>query len=160
MTRRSYDDGSSSVDRPTTEKAGDDAVRILVIDDDPITLDILEAVLGEAGFQVATHNTPFGSAQIMRRHLPDVVLVDVEMPALKGDTIITNLRRNLAPGDACANAEFILYSGTRASELETLTKRTGALGSIEKDGNFDGFLTKLTRIMQRAPRLAAKLPQR
>jgi len=132
-------------------------LRVLVVDDDPITLDILGAVLSEAGFEVGLHNTPFGTAQIMRRDRPDVVLVDVEMPALKGDTIITNLRRNLSPGDACADTEFILYSGTRAAELEALQKKSGALGAIEKSSDFDAFLAKLTVIMHRSPRLAARL---
>lgn len=141
----------------TTHDTEEHPLRVLVIDDDPITLDILGAVLTEAGFEVGIHNSPFGSAQIMRRDRPDVVLVDVEMPALKGDTVIANLRRNLAPGDACADAEFILYSGTRASELDALTKKSGALGSIEKSSDFDAFLAKLTLLMHQSPRLSAKL---
>ena len=132
-------------------------LHVLIIDDDRMTLDVLEAVLSRAGFMVSRHDTAFGSAHVIRRARPDVVLMDVEMNDLRGETVITHLRRGLtAPGDA-PDTEFILYSGTRCSELDGLCKRVNALGSIEKDGDFQLFLAKFTLLLHRCPTLARLL---
>jgi len=130
---------------------------VLLIDDDRMTLDVLEAVLARAGFLVGRHDTPFGSAHVVNTARPDVVLMDVEMGEATGRTVLTHLRRGLDTHGPAGDTEFILYSGTRASELDGLCKQVNALGSIEKSGDFQLFLAKFTLLLHRSPRLATRL---
>jgi hypothetical protein len=44
------------------------------------------------------------------------------------------------------NADFVLYSGFPAEDLEPLVKKTGALGAIRKEGNPSSFAPALRRI--------------
>jgi DNA-binding response OmpR family regulator len=59
--------------------------RILAIDDNPQTLDILERALGRAGFHVVTATSGQVGMKIIHRHgLPHLALVDIHMPGMDG----------------------------------------------------------------------------
>ena len=63
--------------------------KIMIIDDSEIILDITKSILEAANFKVVTRNSPFGSTNAFVREKPDLVLLDVSMPALSGDSIVT-----------------------------------------------------------------------
>jgi two-component system, NtrC family, response regulator AtoC len=72
--------------------------RILVVDDDPKLVDILQKHLTRLGYFV---DTALGGAEALAQveagHVPDVVLSDVRMPGLDGRSLLAELRRR-APG--------------------------------------------------------------
>jgi len=72
------------------------SVRVLVGDDDRLLRDIASATLEAAGFIVAT--VPSGDAAVAAcaRHMPDIVLLDVEMSEGDGYHACSNIR--LLPG--------------------------------------------------------------
>lgn len=62
--------------------------RILVIDDDPDFLDYVRIVLSASGYEVETASTAKQGLDLMREHVPDLVIVDVMMSyALDGWTV-------------------------------------------------------------------------
>ena len=58
--------------------------RLLAVDDDPLVLDILEALLQQTGIEVTTLDDPLRFWDVLDEVSPDVLLLDVDMPGLDG----------------------------------------------------------------------------
>ncbi|ATB35533.1 hypothetical protein CYFUS_000946 [Cystobacter fuscus] len=100
--------------------------RVLVVDDDPDQLDLVRRTLAPH-FDVQTHDSALGVSNLVRQGEPDLVLLDVNFPALKGDQVLTLARRYAPRG-----TKFILYSATDESRLRSLALAAGADGYLSK----------------------------
>ncbi len=70
----------------------DAASRVLVVDDEPDTTDLLEYQLGAAGFSVEVLNDPRKVLGRVREFHPDLIVLDVMMPELGGIQICHTLK--------------------------------------------------------------------
>ncbi len=70
------------------------ANRILVVDDDQVTLTLVTIVLQKEGFQVFPFDTPKGALSRVDEIKPELVIVDVTMPEMDGYELTRRLRRN------------------------------------------------------------------
>ncbi len=123
-------------------------LRVLVVDDDPDQLDLVRRTLGTHGFEVHTHNSALGVSNMVRTSAPDLVLLDVDFPALKGDKVVS-LARQYAPRDT----KFILYSAFDEAQLRTLALSSGADGYLSKSVQGEELVRKLSAIHNRGRRL-------
>ncbi len=115
------------------ERAGG-APRVLVIDDSATVLRLTKEALGAAGFEVTTALNPMTTAIEMGRVRPDIVLLDVEMPALSGTDVLRALRRV-----GChAHVKIVLFSSLDEGRLQALAEQHGASGWIHKRSPLDG----------------------
>jgi len=76
------------------------ASRILIVDDQPANLRLLEDLLGREGFTQLVSTTE--SEQVMdlvAAFDPDLVLLDLMMPGLSGYTVLEQLARQRAPDE-------------------------------------------------------------
>lgn len=64
--------------------SGSAQAEILIVDDSALILELYRDVFEAAGFEVITRNTPFGTSSTIAAKKPDIVLLDVFMPALQG----------------------------------------------------------------------------
>ena len=62
----------------------DSSKRILICDDDPVILRLLEVNLELEGYDVLTANHGEEAFEIASRELPDLVILDIMMPRLDG----------------------------------------------------------------------------
>jgi two-component system, OmpR family, response regulator len=124
-------------------------VRVLVVDDD---LDLLELVRRTLTphFEVQTHNSALGVSNLVRNGEPDLVLLDVNFPALKGDQVLS-LARRYAP----RTTKFILYSASDESKLRALARASGADGYLSKSVQGSELIQKLTAFRAKDPPLPA-----
>jgi DNA-binding NarL/FixJ family response regulator len=99
---------------------------VLVVDDDPMQLELVERGLSRDGFEVRGVTTIPEMAIEAKRFLPSVVLIDVNMPDAPGDRTIA-IAREAAPG-----ARLVLYSAWEDSKLRVLALQLGADGFISK----------------------------
>src|SRR5271156_3448901 len=83
----------------------DELLRVLIVDDDPLQLDLIARRLRVEGFEVATSTSSFGTSNLIRTFAPKVVLLDVNIPALAGDKLL-GVARRVAP----RGTRFVLYS--------------------------------------------------
>ena len=113
--------------------------KVLVVDDDPLVLRILKDRLVEAGFLVSTTSSAFGAIQLVEEQVPDVVIIDVMLPALPGNKIAALVRDRMGS----SGVKVLLYSGKQAHELEELVEECGADGYIVKSDDYDSLIEKV-----------------
>lgn len=115
-------------------------IRVLIVDDDQDQLSLVERTLSAFGFDVRTHRSSLGVSNLVRTTQPDLVLLDVNIPALSGDKVLT-----LARGQAPKGTKFILYSASDESQLRARARASGA----------DGYICKSVQGEELAQRLEA-----
>lgn len=104
------------------------AAPVLVIDDSEIAREEATRVLRQAGFQVVALPSPIGATQAIVRHQARVVVVDVFMPTIRGDRLLTLFRKNQRLG----RLSVILMSGHSEKELEHLQMEIQADAVLSK----------------------------
>jgi CheY-like chemotaxis protein len=68
---------------------------ILVVDDEPMALELLHGVLTDAGYEVAVAQSGFESLDLFRRDTQafDLILTDLSMPLMDGEETFERLRQ-------------------------------------------------------------------
>jgi DNA-binding response OmpR family regulator len=67
-------------------------MRICIIDDNVMVLEALALVLRDGGHDVVSAENAMDGMALVERTNPDVVLVDLDLPGMKGDTLAGELR--------------------------------------------------------------------
>jgi DNA-binding response OmpR family regulator len=119
-------------------------LRVLVVDDDPDLLDLVARSLRVHGIEVETHLSALGVHTRIRDTVPDVVLIDVNFPSLKGDKVVS-----LARAQAPAGTRFILYSASDEAQLSSLAKASGADGYLSKSVQGEELARKIQSFRQK-----------
>ena len=70
-----------------------DKGRVLLIDDDRTFLEETKALLTEAGYEVSTCCNAVAFLHMIRVHKPSCVVLDINMPGLRGTEILTWIYR-------------------------------------------------------------------
>lgn len=104
--------------------------KILAIDDHPETLSIVTATLKGHGYRVVSSLSPIKALELAEKELPDLVLVDLNMPEMDGNEVCRHLRAN----DRMRDVPIIMFT---------------AMGDVEYklagfDSGVDDYLTKPT----------------
>jgi CheY-like chemotaxis protein len=97
--------------------------RVLVIDDSPTARAHIVGLLERAGSVVHELPSAIGATRTVVRNQIDTVVVDISMPGLSGDKLVTVLRENPKLGQLT----IIVVSGLSDLELE------GVRGSVPAD---------------------------
>ena len=77
---------------PVPEPAALDALRVLVVDDDHDTLEVVKQLLELAGAEVAVAASADEALATLRREPPDVLVSDIGMPGQDGYELIRRVR--------------------------------------------------------------------
>ena len=102
--------------------------RALVIDDSDIARARLVELLNSGGFDVVQLASPIGATQAVLKHKVSIVLIDVVMPAMRGDRLAVLLRANRR----MAGVGVILVSGDSSVDLDRMLEETGADATVSK----------------------------
>ncbi|HZF04908.1 MAG TPA: response regulator [Patescibacteria group bacterium] len=103
--------------------------RVLVVDDDPDTVDLLTTILSDVGYEVIAAFTGGDGLMMLEVESPDVILLDLQMPGLHGMDVLRRLRM------ARPEIPVIIVSGQGDAELARATLRRGAVDYIRKPMN-------------------------
>jgi DNA-binding response OmpR family regulator len=80
--------------------SGEDAVTsVLVVDDDPTMLEIVETVLRSGGLDVSTSSTGVDGLRAAHEQPPDCAVLDVTMPDMSGLEVCRALRDDAETAD-------------------------------------------------------------
>jgi DNA-binding response OmpR family regulator len=102
------------------------AIRLLVVDDDPLQVELVQRGLQRDGFEVRGVTRFADLASEARAFEPGIVLLDVNMPDAP-ETDMIGAVRAAAPG-----ARVVLYSAWEDAKLRVLVRQLGADGFISK----------------------------
>jgi signal transduction histidine kinase len=119
----------------------DDAhpITVVLIDDTPDIRMLLDATLTQAGgFDVVAEagNGRDGIEQV-RRHQPDLVLLDLAMPVMDGLEALPLIR------SAAPNAVVVVLSGFETSRMAHVAVTAGAASYIQKGGSVDEIVSTI-----------------
>jgi two-component system chemotaxis response regulator CheY len=110
-----------------TEPSGA-ATAVLVIDDDLMMREVIQALLGAGGFEVTVASDgPDGLARVAGAR-PDLVMVDHQMPGPSGAEVVQLLRADASTRDLAV----VLMSGGTADAVGALAREAGADGYLVK----------------------------
>jgi len=86
--------------------------RVLVVDDEPAIRALIAASLDDAECEVAAVADGAGALASMSGSLPDLILLDVGLPGLSGDEVLSRLRADRAT----AGIPVVLLTGLEPPE--------------------------------------------
>jgi CheY-like chemotaxis protein len=126
--------------------------KVMIVDDDPVVLEIARARLEDLGYIVVTHDSGVGTVQLLLDERPNVLLMDVNLPLLTGKQLLDILKGRLD------ETVVILHSGNDSASLAETVKQTGAVGAIRKTGDDSEFTTQFKSLVKTGKRKAALRP--
>lgn len=133
---------------PVRARAPGEMLCAVVVEDEPVLAKFIESYLSFEGFQVRLAANRAGILeQFNKRPLPDIVLLDVELPDANGFDVLVRLRQN----KALNHVPIIMLTGkaTREAVLKGM------------DGGADGYVTKPfeAETLMRAVRTVVGIPE-
>ncbi|HEY7351029.1 MAG TPA: response regulator transcription factor [Ktedonobacterales bacterium] len=130
------------------------AMRILVVDDEPISTKLVHFILSEEGYDVTSVDSPRGAMAMIQRQLPDLILLDVNMPQMNGFVFHKHLREN----DYDIPVIFVTAKGELEDKLNGL--RQGADDYIVKPFDPAELLARVQAVLRRYRKATAQASEK
>jgi DNA-binding response OmpR family regulator len=103
-------------------------VTLLLVDDDPDMLGLLERVLSAPGRRVLTAADGSGMEAMLAEHRPDLILMDLFLPDADGRDLLLRIRED----PAMSAVPVVVCSAVPAAEAKTESLALGAADYLEK----------------------------
>jgi two-component system sensor histidine kinase/response regulator len=114
--------------------------RILVVDDQPINVQLLKRKLERGGLEVSTANNGLEALEQVKAHKPDLILLDLMMPDMDGIEVCQRLQAS--SDNRSIPVIFVTARTTKESKLEGLA--VGAVDYITKPIDLDETVARVT----------------
>ena len=121
--------------------------KLLIIDDDQAVLDFMSRKLG-ARYELVTTRSPGDAAALAREHRPDVIVCDVDMPAVDGGDISAALYAD----DETRDIPLLFL--TALVSPEDLKQRQGQVGgrpAVSKSAPLDELVAGIDALAKTRP---------
>ncbi len=118
---------------------------ILVVDDDPVLVAAMTAVLQQEGFGVRSAGSRSQALAAVAERIPDGVVVDIRLPDGSGYEIVSHLRS--LPGGERPPALILSMLGGFLDKVEAI--HCGADGYFEKPPDWEALKRRLQHLLER-----------
>lgn len=95
---------------------------ILVVDDDAMNREVMEAFLSSEGYEILLANTGKLALQLVSDNLPDLIILDVKMPDMNGYDVCTHLKQD----DTTRHIPIMIVTGFDSDEDRQAAQSAGA----------------------------------
>jgi CheY-like chemotaxis protein len=112
--------------------APDGRTKVLAIDDDPLALELIEAVLGPAGYSVVRAAGGQDGVATAQREQPALIILDLLMPDLDGFEVVDRLR-----ADPLTAAIPIVILTSRTMDSTERERLNGRISHLARKGTFN-----------------------
>jgi len=120
---------------------------VLIVDDDSATRILFGSLLSRGGFEVLYAKDGNEGREMARRFLPDLILLDYNMPIMDG--LETAQRLKTEPGSLNVNTPIALLTNEDLSlEAQKMIKELGVIDYIQKGVDNDEFIKRVKNILK------------
>jgi CheY-like chemotaxis protein len=116
--------------------------KILVVDDEKPTRDILAAALKRYGYQTMTAPDGVEALGLASKERPDVMLLDIAMPVMRGTEVLHFIKQRLIP------TRVIMLTYTGDLDMVVYCMKNGASDYITKPCDIQLLLDKIKRSIE------------
>lgn len=118
--------------------------KILIVEDDPRVAQALEVRIRNAGYATAVAGDGYSGVLAAARTKPDLVLLDINMPAGNGFTVAERIRANQTD-----RVPIVFITASKHPEFFDRALALDASGYIEKPYHPDRLLTLLANVLEK-----------
>jgi DNA-binding response OmpR family regulator len=123
------------------------ARRILVIEDNVDSRDLLVKLLRHSGYDVSAACDSEGGFIEANREIPDLIVTDVNMPGTDGIEFVKRVR-----ADSTLSEIPIIVTTAYGSSVAYEAQKAGADAAVDKPFDFDEFLGTITLLLAKRTR--------
>jgi DNA-binding response OmpR family regulator len=116
--------------------------RILVVDDEPDTVELIHLTLSTAGYQIDSAMSAMEARQKLETEHYDVLLLDVMMPEISGFDLLTQLNQN-----QIKVPPVIFLTARKTAEDRETGEDLGAVGYLTKPATRGDLLDAIDRAL-------------
>jgi len=133
--------------------------RVLVVEDDVDTIEMMRVALRRVGYTVDVAAEGYEAVSLARRWRPQVILLDLRLPGMDGYEILTHLKRSPATRDIP-----IIVASAHVADADTEEKRLQAMGVVSfmpkpfSVNNLISEIDRVTGVAQRAKQETESAP--
>ena len=117
--------------------------KILVVDDDPVAVKVIEGRLTANGYQVATTTEAPQGLEMALKTFPDLIILDVMMPIVNG----YNFCRLLKSETTHKKIPIILLTSRTDEKDIAIGQQVGADAYLPKPVNMEQLLNKIAKLV-------------
>lgn len=121
-------------------------VSIVIVDDNPGSLELLSAALAQDGVTIHTASLPSAALDLVHQHRPQLVLTDLVMPEMSGLEVLSRVME-LAPA-----TDVVLMTAHYTTETAVEAIRKGAADYLEKPIRLHVLRERVGRLIEDARR--------
>ena len=114
-------------------------MKVIVLDDSEVVLDVIAMALEDAGHEVVAVTDHAELGETCRRENAEVAVIDLGLPGLRPDEVAALVRREVA-------CPVILYSDRAGDELARLVAASGARAGLPKDPDAANLIAVLAEL--------------
>ena len=117
------------------------APKILIVDDQPDNLKLASELLQTVGFETRTATSGETAIELHDSWRPSLVLMDLRMPGMGGESAIRHLRA------AGSSAVLVAFTASGSLELENAARNAGAVEVLRKPYREAALLERLAELL-------------
>ncbi len=128
-------------------------IKILVVDDERDFIDAVRSLLEERGYSIDYANDGIGALEIVKKDMPDLILLDIVMPNMDGITLLKKLKEKNETKDI----PVIMLTVKDGQANRDLGLETGAYEYISKPYDSQVLLRQIRNILEKTGKLERKI---
>jgi putative two-component system response regulator len=116
---------------------------IMVVDDEVINREMMQAYLESGGYRVALAHNGQKALELILVQRPDLILLDVRMPVMNGYEVCVRLKAR----EATRAIPVIMLTGMDSIDASTQAKAAGADDVLSKPFDGEALFSRIERLL-------------
>ena len=120
-----------------------DSIKVLIIDDDPATADMLKIIISQITSEIHTAGSGRECIHLVQKQSPDIIILDLVMPDMSGADACLEIRK-------FSNIPILVLSALDDPAIVAKTLNSGADNFLSKPVSSAMLLAHIQKLVQRS----------